>query len=118
MGQGTIWNLTDKRREDILDMLRRQYTVSGIACHYGVNPKTIFKVLREGKIDHRAVRMSGIANMRADVMQSVTEIVNPKDKVDAGMKFLSKYDLGDEVAEEVIVNSDDDIAAKILAELG
>ncbi len=112
---GVSWNLTDKRRVDVLEMLKKQWTLGGIAIHYGISVKTISKQLKKHKINYKEVKMSGISMVRARLYDDLTMIDDHKDRAVVAMKYLDKYDKEEEVA--VVPVSDDDVVAKIMLEL-
>ncbi len=119
MPHGTSWNITPNRKVMIMDMLKRQHTIGSIATNYGVNVKTITKALKKAKIDHKAVRLSGIADVKATMFKRLELIDKDKDYVDASMKVLDRYDNTDDTTtgSSTAAKSTKDIAAKILEEL-
>jgi len=98
-----------------------QHSLQSVAIQHGISYKHLSKILRKAKFDYKAIQMSGINNLRADVLKSISKIADPKDKATVGLKYLDKYDK-DTVENDDIVksagSSADKITAKIMMEIG
>ena len=120
MPRGTSFTMTPKRRAKMTDMLRNQYSVGSIATEFGISYKFLIKLFKKEKMDHKAIRMSGLNTLRADIFRSIGSIDDDAKRVKAGLEFLDRYPIqDDEVDDEVkaVGSSDEDIAKKILLEL-
>ncbi len=119
MPKGTSWNITPNRKVMIMDMLKRQHTLQTIATNYGVNTKTIAKAMKAAKIDHKAVRLSGIADVKATMFKRMELIDKDKDYVDAAIKVLDRYDVTDaaDTGSSTSGAAAKDAVAKIMEEL-
>ena len=119
-GKGHKWTLTNTRKVMIIDMLKKQYTISSIATEFGVSQKTISKALKNEKMNWKAIRKSGIDSLRSRMFSRLEDIDDPKDYVNSCMKVLDKYDTDVEV-DTIDSNSSKDkvkeAANKILEEL-
>jgi len=109
MAAGKSWKLTDKRLAYTLTQLEKQMSVSSIALHFKIDQDTLLRKLREAGIDHKAVKRSGIDKLRKNCLGWLHDIDDPKDKVGAALKYLSKYDdtqVSDSTAVTVDVSSE------------
>ena len=119
MAKGTNWTLTSMRKAKVMELLGSQWTLSAIATEFGVSTKTITKALKANKINHKAVRMSGLNRLRADTFNSIGSINDDYKRVDAGLKYLDRY----AIDEDTTIDTDGskskikDIAKEILSEL-
>ncbi len=115
---GVGWHITDKRKVDVTEMLKRQWTLASVAGHYGIASKTLSKALKAAGVDWKAVRMSGISLVRARLYDDITMIDLPRDRALVALKYLERYD-----REEVEDDSGDDVVdvdlvtAKIMLEM-
>ena len=119
MPKGTAFVLTPTRRAKMSDMLRQQWTVSGIAAQYGVSYKFLIKLFKREKFNHRAIRMSGLHMLRAETYGSIGSIADDAKRVKAGLEFLNQYpivDDSDDALDGSTVKSKD-ITKSILDEL-
>jgi len=91
MPTGKEFRLTDKRRRDIISMLKKQWTVSGIAVQYGISHKTLSRLLKKEGIDVKAVKMSGLYALKAKTYEAIDEIDEADKRVNAGLSFLKQY---------------------------
>ena len=118
MPTGTTFTLTTDRRTKMMEMLRSQWTVSGIAVSYGISYKTLIKLFKKHKINHKAVRMSGLQTLRADTFTSIADIVEPDKRVSAGLSFLKQYEIDDDASiDNVGSDTKDTTAADITAKI-
>ena len=119
---GKAFTMTSDRRTKMTDMLRRQWTVSGIACEYGISYKFLIKLMKKEKMNHKAIRMSGLLNLKADTYSKIEKIAEPDKAVKAGLDFLKQYPIvEDDDLDVKSVGSDKKLNASIqlaiLAEL-
>jgi hypothetical protein len=120
MPKGTSFNMTEKRKARAIDMLRNQYSVGSIATEFGIGYKTLLGLFKKEKMDHKAIRMSGLNTLRADTFRSIGVIKDDSKRVKAGLEFLDRYPIQDDEVDDEVKdsgNSDEDIAKKILLEL-
>ena len=117
MPKGKSWTITPSRKVMIMDMLKRQHTLQTIATNYGINVKTITKALKVSKIDWKAVRLSGIADVKATMFKRLEKIDKDKDYCDVALKVLDKYDIEDTTTNDGSVKSDKAIRDQILSEI-
>ena len=122
MPTGTTFTLTADRKLKMMEMLKSQWTVSGIAVSYGISYKTLIKLFKKHKIKHKEIRMSGLMSLRSDTFAAITSIAEPDKKVKSGLDFLKQYPIDDN--DDVVpksVGSDKKLNASIqlaiLAEL-
>ncbi len=122
MPTGTTFTLTADRKLKMMEMLKSQWTVSGIAVSYGISYKTLIKLFKKHGIKHKEIRMSGLMSLRSDTFAAITAIAEPDKKVKAGLDFLKQYPIDDN--DDVVPKSNGSdkklnasIQAKILLEL-
>jgi len=123
MPSPTKFTLTPTRLVKMREMFENQHSLQSVAIQHGISYKHLSKILRKAKFDYKAIQMSGINNLRADVLNSISKIADPKDKATVGLKYLDKYDK-DTVENDDIVKSagsskklNASIQSKILLEL-
>jgi len=121
-GSGHKWSLTANRKMLIIDMLKKQYTLSSIAAEFGVSQETISKALKKDKINWKAIRMSSLNRLRAEVYESIYKIDDDSKRVKAGLEFLDRYPIQEDEDEDEDNGSSKgdvikDAANKILEEL-
>jgi len=115
---GVGWHCTDLRRVEVLEMLKKQWTVGALAGYYGINVKTFSKAIKKAGIDWRAVRLSGIGMVRSRLYDDITMIDEPKDRAVVALRYLERYDREEEVeVEESDTSNVDSITLRIMAEL-
>ncbi len=119
MPTGTGFHLTPDRKVRMMEMLKSQWTVSGIAVSYGISYKTLVKLFKKHKINHKAIRMSGLQTLRSDTFAAITTIAEPDKKVKAGLDFLKQYpiDESDDIKPGSNKKRANSIRAEILLEL-
>lgn len=116
---GKAFTMTPLRRAEMTDMLRKQWTVSGIACSYGISYKFLIKLMKKEKMNHRDIRMSGLLNLKAETYSKIEAIEEPDKAVKAGLDFLKQYPIDeDPIDAQESGPSDIDILAKIKLEIG
>jgi len=92
MPSPTKFTLTPTRKAKMREMFENQHSLQSVAIQHGISYKHLSKILRKAKFDYKAIQMSGINNLRADVLKSIGKIDDPKDKATVGLKYLDKYD--------------------------
>ncbi len=119
MPTGVTFTLTADRKAKMMSMLKSQWTVSGIAVSYGISYKTLIKLFKKHKINHKAIRMSGLQSLRSNTFSAIETIAEPDKKVKAGLDFLKQYPIDEEV--DITTGSSgksvDSITAKIMLEM-
>lgn len=98
MAEGKAFNMTDKRIDDLIDYLHKQYSVRYVARKWGIAPEVLSKKMTELGLDARKIKAEGINTFKADTFAKVLEIDDPKDQVKARMDLLKHYDTSDDVA--------------------
>ena len=92
MPAGKSWTLTKIRKEKVIELLRQQMTIAGIASYYGVGPATLARHIKKHELDWREIKLSGIDQLRSKMYRMIDNINEPEKAFNAGMKFLSTYD--------------------------
>jgi outer membrane lipopolysaccharide assembly protein LptE/RlpB len=108
MPTGKSWNLTDKRKEQVIYFLQRQYNINLLAQHFGICRQTMSKALTEMGIDVDELQKDGVRKMRTNLYATIDDIDDPKDKAKAQLDFLKQYDKSDDVAiqqQQVIIQA-------------
>jgi hypothetical protein len=99
-GQGSTWNLTPDRRVTVIDMLKKQHSVASIADYFEITPNTLRKKIKEAGIDHKQVRQIGLVGLRRaayDMLMSMDTDMDDKEKFNALMKYLDRYERDEEL---------------------
>ena len=123
MPSPTKFTLTPTRKAKMREMFEMQHSLQSVAIQHGISYKHLSKILRKAKFDYKAIQMSGINNLRADVLKSIGKIADPKDKAAVGLKYLDKYDKDTVENDDTIKSTGSSkklnaaIQSKILAEL-
>ena len=118
MPSPTKFTLTPTRKAKMREMFENQHSLQSVAIQHGISYKHLSKILRKAKFDYKAIQMSGINNLRADVLKSIGKIDDPKDKATVGLKYLDKYDKDDAVDDEKTSGPNvDKITASIMLEM-
>ena len=100
MAKGKKWNLTPFRRDEVIDMLSMQYSLTLIARHYKISPDLLSRKLVEAEIDYKVIQQDGIRKLKANAYATISEIEEPEKLVKASLDFLKQYDKSDDVATD------------------
>ena len=103
MAKGKKWNLTPFRRDEVIDMLSKQYSLTLIARHYSISPDVLSQKLVEAEIDYKVIQKDGIRKLKANAYATIAEIEDPEKLVNASLSFLRQYDKSDDVAQNDVI---------------
>ena len=100
MAAGKSFTMTDKRIEELKYLLGRQYSVRYVANKWNITPEALSAKMKELGLNARELKKDGINTMKADLIGTIEEIDEPKDKAKATLDFLKHYDTSDDVASK------------------
>ena len=102
MATGIDFHLTDKRITDAVRWFKGGHTVNTVAARFKITPVVLRKHLKQSDIDWRQLRSDGMTNLQVDLLETI-KVLDPKDKVTEGMKYLARYQKLDEGTEDTLV---------------
>ncbi len=89
------WNMTDERIKNVRSLLRKQYTLSYIHAKLYQNQVSynVFSTkINEAGIDWKAEHDIALNGLKASLFKTISETLEPKDRVTEGMKYLARYE--------------------------
>jgi len=113
------FNLTEKRLSKITKLLMDGYSLKYVAFEIGIKYNSLTKKLKEIDYDWKQYKTLGIDKIRGSLISDIESIDDDYKRVDAKLKFLSKYDNNDNDNDNDAAGSfnANDIRMKILEDL-
>jgi len=99
---GKEWNLTDKRKEEAIRLLKGQYNINLLAAHFNICRDTLWKKLKKAGINAKELQQDGIRVLRADLYSDLANIEDVKDRAKLTLDTLKHYDKSDDVAKDEV----------------
>jgi DNA polymerase II large subunit len=117
MAAGKAFNLTPKRQELAIEHFKAQGSLNALAIHFRITSKVLSAHLKKHKIDFKALQLSGINTLKADMYKAIYNQKSPKDTFNAGMQYLNKYDTDGNANTTDTTNNDTQIRLEIIKDL-
>ncbi len=118
-GTGHNFTLTEMRVKTVKTLLRKQHSLASIhalkfeeVCSY----QTLVAHVKAAGISAKHEQQIGLHGLRAATHSLIDEIFDPKDRVNARLKFLERYE-ADEIDTDIEVVDTDAIRDEILRDL-
>ena len=102
MGSGKRFNLTDKRKREVIRLLQQQYSITLIAQLWNISPDILGQRIKEANIDYKLQQSEGIRLLKANMFAELSDVDETDKRIKLTLDVLKHYDKSDDVAKDEV----------------